>query len=151
MKTGDWRWLGLLSLPLFAPWVLVTWDGGWYVLCSVLWVDPGPRIVTMPEFLWQARFAVASRTLATTWPVGLALYLGGLLAAFLRPDGRVLSASLLWLSGLMILFYGLGIATRPGLVALPFGTLAAWGAAWATYRGPRERMDMDLHPGSSER
>ena len=143
MKTGDWRWVALLALPLLAPWVLVTWDGGWYVLFSVLWVDPGPRIVTMPEFLWQARFAVAPRTLATTWPVGLALYLAGLLTVSLRPERRVLTTSLFWLSGLMILFYGLGLSVRADILALPFGTVAAWGAAWASYRDPRRPTNAD--------
>ena len=143
MKTGDWRWVALLALPLLAPWVLVTWEGGWYVLFSVLWVDPGPPIVTMPEFLWQARFAVASRTLATTWPVGLALYLAGLLTVSLRPERRVLTTSLFWLSGLMILFYGLGLSVRADILALPFGTVAAWGAAWASYRDPRRPTNTD--------
>ena len=54
------RWAVLLA-PLVLPWVIVTWDEGWYVVFSAFWVDPGPRFVTMAEFLARTTASLLAR------------------------------------------------------------------------------------------
>lgn len=126
------RWL-VLALPLVLPWVVVAWDGGWYVLFSAFWIDPGPRVVTLPQYLSRTTVTLSSRSVVLAWPAALLLYLSGVATTTVRPDRPILAASLFWLAGLAVGFYALGISEQAGLVAIPVGGLVLWIVAGYAY------------------
>lgn len=126
------RWL-VLALPIVVPWVVVTWEGGWYVLFSALWIDPGPRLVTLPQYLSNTTVTLSSRSVALAWPGALLLYLLGVVVRAVRPNRPVVAASLLWLAGLAVGFYALGISEQAGLVAIPVGGAILWFVAGYAY------------------
>ena len=127
------RWAVLLA-PLVLPWVIVTWDAGWYVVFSAFWVDPGPRFVTMAEFLARTTASLLARDVALTWPLAFGFYLLGLLGTVVSPARRHVSASAFFLAGLGVGFYALGITRQAGLLGLPVGTIVLWIVALVGYR-----------------
>ncbi len=134
------RWL-VFGVPLGLPWVVVTWSEGWYVVFSVFWIDPGPRFVTMAEFLALRGFSLPTRHVASTWPLAFGLYLLGLLVTALRPERGHISASAFFLAGLGIGFYALGITREAGLGGLPVGTVLLWIVALVAYRESPDRAE----------
>ena len=122
------RWTVLL-LPLVLPWVLVTWSDGWYVVFAAFWVDPGPRVVTLFTFLSQTTIEPGSGSFVWSWPLALVLYGLGLAVALARPQRPVLSGSLLWLAGLAVGFFAIGLSGQQGILAIPIGLIVFWSAA----------------------
>lgn len=136
MARGHRRWL-VFSLPLVLPWVVVTWDGGWYVLFSAFWIDPGPRLVTLSQYLSRTTVTLSSRSVVLAWPGAFLLYLLAVAVTAVRPDRSVVAASLFWLAGLAVGFYALGISEQIGLVGIPVGGVVLWLVAGYAYLSPQ--------------
>lgn len=125
MSRSGWRRTVLL-LPIVLPWVLVTWPSGWYVVFAGFWVDPGPRFVTLFEFLSRTTISPFARSFVMAWPLAVLLYVSGLAVAWRRPIRPAISGSIFWLAGLAIGFFALGLSGQGHILAIPVGTLVLW-------------------------
>jgi uncharacterized protein (TIGR04206 family) len=130
------RW-GIYLAPLVLPWVVVSWGTGHYTVFSVGWIDPGFRVVSMLTYFERGAIGVGVRRFTLAYPIALVLYLLALFLVIRRRDATAGSSpvtALLLLSGLHIGFYGYGIATQDGLIAVPLATFWLWLAAAIEYR-----------------
>ncbi|MFB6266102.1 MAG: hypothetical protein ABEI31_00465 [Halodesulfurarchaeum sp.] len=138
-------------VPLALPWTVVTWPvvtwspptwppltwpSGWYVVFALGWVDPGGRVVFLPTYLTMAAPGLGPRSYLLTWPLATGLYLLAVLGSLSLPRSRRVATILgsgLFLSGLLVGFYGWGISGQGGILAVPVGTPVLWVAARVTY------------------
>ena len=129
---------GVYLAPLVLPWVVVSWGTGHYTVFSVGWIDPGFRVVSMLTYFERGAIDFGVRRFTLAYPVALVLYLLALFLVFRRRgavEGSAPVTALFLLSGLNVAFYGYGITTQDGLIAIPLGTLWLWLAAAIEYRG----------------
>ncbi|MFB6095070.1 MAG: hypothetical protein ABEJ71_01285 [Halodesulfurarchaeum sp.] len=128
------RWPVLV--PLVVPWTVVTWPAGWYAVFALGWIDPGGRVVLLPSYLTMAAPGLGPRSYLLTWPLATGLYLLTVLGSLTLPRTRRVATILgsgLFMAGLLVGFYGLGLSGQSEILAVPVGTLALWLAAWVTY------------------
>jgi uncharacterized protein (TIGR04206 family) len=91
------------------------------------------HVTTLPDYLFVYTRGLPQRLLA--WPIAVLLYLvavgSALLGSVRREDGRV-TGGLLVFAGVSHLRFTLGLG-RPGLLAIPVGTILLWTGAWWFY------------------
>ena len=123
------RLLALLSI-LLVPWTVLA-SGDLVFAWGLATVDP-VHVTTLPDYLFVYTRGLPNRLLA--WPVAVLLYLLAVANAVLgqiapRLEDRRVTGGLLVLAGASDLWFALGL-TRPGLVAVPVGSVLCWTAAW---------------------
>ncbi|MGB9965844.1 TIGR04206 family protein [Halobacterium hubeiense] len=128
------RRLAAVLLAGLLPWVVVTFDGGWYPLFSVGFLHFDPlSVTTLPGYL--ARVGSVPPRL-TAWPTATLLYGAALAAALLERavglDARI-PAGLLFLAGVNVAFIGLSLSRQATILAVPVGALWLWAAVWVGY------------------
>ncbi|UPV73243.1 TIGR04206 family protein [Halorussus limi] len=111
-------WTVLASGDLVFAWGLASLDP---IHVTILW-----------DYLLVYTRGLPNRLLA--WPVAVLLYLlavGNALLGTLEPnwEDRRVTGGLLALAGISDLWFALGMA-RPGLLAVPVGSVLLWTAAW---------------------
>ncbi|WP_135827921.1 TIGR04206 family protein [Halorussus halobius] len=121
------RLLALLGLSLL-PWsVLATGD---VVFAWGLATTDPIHVTTITDYLFVYTAGLPARLLA--WPVAVLLYLLALASVAVgavAPEDRRVTAGLLVLAGASHLRFSVGLA-RPGVLAVPTGTVLLWLAAW---------------------
>lgn len=133
-RRGRWA---LYLAPLVLPWVVAAWDTGHYTMFALGWVDPGPRFVSILTFLSSSAVTLTTRNFTVAYPAALTLYLGALvLLAFQNEpfSGSVPVTALLLLSGLKVVFFGLGVDGQSGITAIPLGAIWLWTLGAFEYR-----------------
>ncbi|WP_435179590.1 TIGR04206 family protein [Halorussus sp. AFM4] len=123
------RLLALLSF-LLVPWTVLG-SGDLVFAWGLATLDP-VHVTTLPDYLFVYTRGLPNRLLA--WPIAVALYLLAIANALLgtaapRLEDRRVTGGLLVLAGASDLWFALGL-TRPGLVAVPVGSVLLWVAAW---------------------
>ena len=123
------RLFALLFL-LLVPWTVLT-SGDLVFAWGLATIDP-ISVTTLPDYLFVYTRGLPNRLLA--WPVAVLLYLLAVANALLgavapRLEDRRVTGGLLALAGASDLWFALGL-TRPGLVAVPVGSVLCWTAAW---------------------
>lgn len=127
------RVAGLLA-ALLVPWTVLLYpDGSSYVFAWGLASTDPVHVTTLPEYLFVRTSGLPRRLLA--WPVSTLLYGLALASAVVsligREDVRV-TAGLLAFAGVSHATFALGMG-RPGVLAIPVGTVALWGLAGWSY------------------
>ncbi len=116
------------------PWVVVTFDGGWYPVFSFgfLHLDPF-SFTSLPGYV--SRIGSVPPRL-TAWPTATLLYVAALATAVLgcvsSLDARI-PAGLLFLAGVDVGLLALSLSRQPTILALPVGALWLWAAVWVGY------------------
>jgi uncharacterized protein (TIGR04206 family) len=126
---GTRRLLALFGLSLL-PWTV--FPSGDVVFAWGLVTTTPVHVTTLPDYLLVYTAGLPRRLLA--WPVATLLYglavgnavLGSVDANL---EDRRVTGGLLVLAGASGLWFTLGLS-RPGLLALPTGTVLLWTAAW---------------------
>lgn len=117
------------------PWAAVTWDSGYYLVFSAGYTTRG-----FSGFTSVVSFVSASRVAPpywSAWPLATGLYLlallGVLLTLLTRRDDRRVTAGLLLLAGLDVVWFAVGVSGQRGILTLPLGGLWLWLAALYEY------------------
>jgi len=121
------RLLALVAVPI-APWTVLG-AGDFVFAWGLATVDP-LHVTTLPDYLFVYTAGLPARLLA--WPIAVLLYLLAVASAVLGTTGREdrrVTGGLLVLAGASHLRFSLGLS-RPGLLAVPTGTVLLWTAAW---------------------
>ncbi len=133
MAASSRRLAGVVLAGLL-PWVVVTFDGGWYAVFSVgfLHLDPF-SFTSLPGYV--SRVASVPPRL-TAWPTATLLYAAALATAVFDHvsdlDSRV-PAGLLFLAGVDVGLLALSLSRQPTILAIPVGALWLWAAVWVGY------------------
>ncbi|MXR20683.1 TIGR04206 family protein [Halobacterium bonnevillei] len=128
------RRLAVAVLAGLLPWVVVTFDGGFYTMFAggFLHLDPF-SFTSMLEYLGRVPTVPAR---LTAWPTATLLYALGLAAAVLNHvsgfDARV-PAGLLFLAGVDVGLLGVSLSGQQGILAVPVGAVWLWAAVWVGY------------------
>ncbi|NEU59262.1 TIGR04206 family protein [Halorussus sp. MSC15.2] len=127
--TDPRRLLALLAL-FFAPWTVLS-TGDFVFAWGLATFDP-VHVTTLPDYLFVYTSGLPNRLLA--WPIAVSLYLlavGNAVLGQFGPDweDRRVTGGLLALAGASDFWFALGMA-RPGLLAVPVGSVLLWIAAW---------------------
>lgn len=129
--------VGWLLAALLVPWTVLLYpNGSSYVFTwGLVNVDP-IHVTTLPEYLLVRTSGLPRHLLA--WPVSVFLYALALVSAIVgavwnREDVRV-TAGLLAFAGVSHASFALGLG-RPGILAIPVGTVLLWALAGAVYFG----------------
>ncbi|WP_336037446.1 TIGR04206 family protein [Halobacterium yunchengense] len=129
------RRLLLAALAGVLPWVVVTFDGGWYAVLSAGFAHPDPGSFTSLLAYLDRVQTVPGRLAA--WPTATVLYALALAAAALDHvvgvDSRV-PAGLLFLTGVDVAVLAFSLSGQRGILAVPVGVLWLWSAVWLGYR-----------------
>jgi uncharacterized protein (TIGR04206 family) len=116
----------------FLPWTV--FPTGDLVFAWGLVTTTPVHVTTLSAYLVVQTAGLPRRLLA--WPVATLLYgfaVGNsLLGTFAGREDRRVTGGLLALAGASHLWFSVGL-TRPGLLALPTGTVLLWTAAWWFY------------------
>ncbi|MCG1003080.1 MULTISPECIES: hypothetical protein [Halobacterium] len=132
--TSTWQRLAAVVLAGVLPWVVVTFDGGWYSVFSVgfLHLDPF-SFTSLPEYVAHVG-SVPPRLSA--WPTAVLLYGAALATAVVDDavglDSRI-PAGLLFLAGVDVGFLALSLSRQSTILAFPVGALWLWAAVWVGY------------------
>ncbi|NHN58159.1 MULTISPECIES: TIGR04206 family protein [Halorussus] len=123
------RLLALAAISAL-PWTVLS-SGDLVFAWGLATLDP-LHVTTLPDYLFVHTRGLPNRLLA--WPVAVLLYLLAVANALLgrlapRLEDRRVTGGLLTLAGASDLWFALGL-TRPGLVAVPVGSVLLWTAAW---------------------
>ncbi|MCD2199470.1 TIGR04206 family protein [Halobacterium sp. KA-4] len=128
------RRLAVVVLAGVLPWVVVTFDGGWYPVFSFgfLHLDP-VSFTSLPTYVSRVG-SVPPRL--TAWPMATLLYVAALATALFdyvsSLDSRI-PAGLLFLAGVDVGLLALSLSRQPTILALPVGALCLWAAVWVGY------------------
>ncbi|WP_276281098.1 TIGR04206 family protein [Halorussus caseinilyticus] len=127
--TSPRRLLALLALFL-APWTVLS-TGDLVFAWGLATLDPF-HVTTLTDYLFVYTRGLPNRLLA--WPVAVVLYLlavGNAALGWFAPDSedRRVTGGLLALAGASNFWFAFGLA-RPGLLAVPVGSVLLWTAAW---------------------
>ena len=131
------RRFAVVALAGVLPWVVVTWDTGWYPLFSVGFahVSPFPftssSFTTLPAYI--ARVGTVPNHLSA-WPLATLLYATGLAAAAFDEADAVVVAGFLALAAFNVGLLAFSVSGQRGILALPVGVV--WlllAAAWVVY------------------
>jgi uncharacterized protein (TIGR04206 family) len=140
--TATGRRLALAVLAGFLPWVVVTFDGGWYPLFSFGFLHLDPFAFTSLLGYVDGVATVPPRL--TAWPTATLLYAAALATAFsdhvIGLDSRV-PAGLLFLAGIDVGLLGVSLSGQRGILAVPVGALWLWAAVWFGYGSELRRGD----------
>ncbi|MFB6270935.1 MAG: TIGR04206 family protein [Halobacterium sp.] len=126
--------LALAVLAGLLPWVVVTFDGGWYPIFSFgfLHLDPF-SFTSLPTYV-DSVATVPPRL--TAWPTATLIYAIALVTAVydhvIGLDSRV-PAGLLFLAGVDVALLGVSLSGQRGILAVPVGAVWLWVAVWAGY------------------
>lgn len=116
------------------PWVVVTFDGGWYSVFSVGFLHLDPFSFTSLTGYVSRVGSVPPRL--TAWPTATLLYGAALATAVLdyvsALDSRI-PAGLLFLAGVDVGLLALSLSRQPTIFAVPVGALWLWAAVWVAY------------------
>jgi uncharacterized protein (TIGR04206 family) len=128
------RRLAVAALAGLLPWVVVTFDGGFYTIFAGGFVHLDPLSFTsMLEYLGRVPTVPAR---LTAWPTATLLYALALAAAVLDHvsgfDSRV-PAGLLFLAGVDVGLLGVSLTGQQGILAVPVGAVWLWAAVWVGY------------------
>lgn len=128
------RRLALIVLAGGLPWVVVTFDGGWYPIFAVGFFQVDPvSFTSLPRYV-DAVGSVPPRL--TAWPTATLLY--GLAVAtalwehVASLDWRV-PAGLLFLAGVDVGLLGVSLSGQQAILAVPVGALWLWAAVYLGY------------------
>jgi uncharacterized protein (TIGR04206 family) len=128
------RRLAVAALAGLLPWVIVSFDGGFYTMFTGGFVHLDPLSFTsIVEYLGRVPTVPAR---LTAWPTATLLYALALAAAALDHvsgfDPRV-PAGLLFLAGIDVGLLGVSLSGQQGILALPVGAVWLWVAVWVGY------------------
>lgn len=121
------------------PWTVQLWTGGVGLVFAFGLVNPETaRLVTLPEYLGLSGGPAGLPDRLLAWPVAVLLWglaaLSALGGRLLDREDRRVTGWLLVLAGASHLAFALGL-NRPGLLAIPLGTVLLWAVAWWGYGG----------------
>lgn len=132
--TRDRRRAVALSLAGLFPWAAVVWAEGFYLVFSFGWTHRAlSGFTVLPSILLAPRISTA---FVEAWGFASALYVLALGSAALdrwwRGDRRV-TAGLLFLAGVNVLWFTLSLSGQRGITVLPLGLCTLWPAAAYEY------------------
>lgn len=130
----DRRRAGALLLAGLLPWAAVAWPEGFYLVFPFGWTQRAlSGFTAITTILLAPRISTA---FIEAWGFAAALYGLALCSALLdywwRGDRRV-TAGLLFLAGVNVLWFALALSGQQGILVLPFGLLTLWPAAAYEY------------------
>ncbi|MFD1512430.1 TIGR04206 family protein [Halomarina rubra] len=132
------RFAVVLALGL-VPWTVVAGRDLTFVFPFGLLNDDPWFLVTVPEYLQYSRYGRAAAI--DSWLVGAGVYTGALVSALAGLSGwddRRLTGGLLVVAGVSQFPLAQWFSLRPGIVAVPVGSVlllvAAWWHYWPAYR-----------------
>ncbi|WP_232688633.1 TIGR04206 family protein [Halobacterium zhouii] len=128
----DRRRFAVVALAGVLPWVIVTWDTGWYPLFSVGFASVSPfSFTTLPTYL--ARVGNVPSHLSG-WPLATMLYVVALVTAAMDEADAYVVAGFLGLAAFNVGLLALSVSDQQGILAVPLGVV--WllvAGAWVVY------------------
>ena len=133
----NYRRFAVVALAGVLPWVLVTWDTGWYPIFSVGFANissfpfASSSFTTLPAYLGRVG-TVPSHLSA--WPLATLLYAIALASAVFEKADSVVVAGFLGLAAFNVGLLAVAVSGQRGIIAFPVGAL--WlplAAGWVVY------------------